>query len=181
MRIVAGSMRGRTLETPAGQSTRPTSERAREALFNILAHQDVPISGARIADIFAGSGALGFEALSRGAASVTFVEKDAAALRALRANAQKLGVTERISILPVDARFLLRETAPFQYLFMDPPYKSGLGFEILPLLVQQGWIASDGLMIMEIAAKETFALPPSFELIDDRKYGVARLLFVRSV
>ncbi len=181
MRIISGSMRGRTLETPMGQSTRPTSERAREALFNILAHQDVPIRDARIADVFAGSGALGLEALSRGAAFATFVEKDAAALRALRANAQKLGVTDRISILPVDARFLLRETAPFQYLFMDPPYKSGLGFEILPLLVQQGWIDSESLAIIEVAAKETFIPPQSFEVTDERKYGAARLLFVKLI
>lgn len=180
MRIVAGSMRGRVLETPPGQSTRPTSERAREALFNILAHRDIPIQDARIADIFAGSGALGFEALSRGAAAATFVEKDSAALRTLHANARKLGVSDRISILPVDARFLLKEASPFQYLFMDSPYKSGLAFEILPLLVQQGWIASESLAIIEIAAKENFVLPESFEVIDDRKYGAARLLFVTS-
>lgn len=181
MRIVAGSMRGRVLETPSGQGTRPTSERAREALFNILAHRDIPIQGARIADIFAGSGALGFEALSRGAAAATFVEKDNAALRALYANAQKLGVADRISILPVDARFLLEEATPFQYLFMDPPYKSGLAFEILPLLLHKGWIASESLAIVEIAAKEKFVLPESFEVVDDRKYGAARLLFVKSV
>ena len=178
MRIVAGRYKGRMLDAPAGLGVRPTAERAREALFNILNHWQTPLSGARVADIFAGSGALGFEALSRGALHAVFVERDREALKILRANAAKLGAGDAATILPIDAVALPQAGAPYDFLFMDPPYRSGLAFAVLPGLMAKGWANKDSLIVVEISKDEASTLPPGFELIDDRRYGVARFLLI---
>src|SRR4051812_39423159 len=124
MRIIAGAWRGRTIEAPPGQGTRPTADRVRETLFSMLASRLGSFEDLAIADLFAGSGALGFEALSRGAASATFVERDPAAAAAIRRNADKLGAADRVRILGGSALALPRSD-PFDLIFADPPYASG--------------------------------------------------------
>src|SRR5690348_11083998 len=126
MRIIAGAWRGRTIDAPPGQATRPTADRVRETLFSMLASRLGSFEDLRVADLFAGSGALGFEALSRGAVSATFVESDTRAAAVIRRNAEKLGATERIQVLGGSALALLR-SEPFDLIFADPPYAPGSG------------------------------------------------------
>jgi 16S rRNA (guanine966-N2)-methyltransferase len=180
MRIVAGRHKGRVLQAPEGLATRPTADRAREALFNILAHGEPSLDGARVLDAFAGSGALGFEALSRGAGHVTFMETDGSAFAIIHANAKKLGVEKQISIQRVDATRPHKAPAPCQFVLMDPPYKCELAKPALLGLLAQGWIAPDALVVVEVAAGEAF-VSPSKDLViaDERKYGAARMVFLR--
>src|ERR1043165_1407867 len=130
MRIIAGAWRGRTIEAPPGQATRPTADRVRETLFSMLASRLGSFEDPRVADLFAGSGALGFEALSRGAAHATFVESDAKASAVIRRNAEKLGATERVQILGGSALALTR-SKPFDLIFADPPYAKGSGSAVV--------------------------------------------------
>jgi 16S rRNA (guanine966-N2)-methyltransferase len=179
MRIVAGRLKGRVLFAPEGQSTRPTSDRAREALFNILAHGEPPLEGAHVLDAFAGSGALGFEALSRGAGSVTFMETDGAAFAIIHGNAKKLAVEKQVSIQRFDATHPPKALTPCRFLLMDPPYKSGLAKPALLALEAQGWIAPDAMVVVEVAAGEAFTSPiKELTIVDERKYGAARLVFL---
>jgi len=170
---------------PSGGGTRPTSDRVREALFNILAHADFAAGapqGMRVLDLFAGSGALGLEALSRGAEGVTFVERDAATVRAIEANVAALDEADRTAILRRDATRLgaAPEMAPFQLVLMDPPYRSGLAGPALEELRARGWLASGALVVIELAAKEPFALPDGVDRRDERRYGAARVVFGQS-
>jgi 16S rRNA (guanine(966)-N(2))-methyltransferase RsmD len=165
VRIVAGRWGGRRLVAPAGRDTRPTSDRVREALFSILG----PLDGVRVLDLFAGSGALGLEALSRGAASATLVERAPAALKALRANAEALGADVRI--VTTDARAFLRsaarEHAQYDLAFLDPPYASaaGLGRE----LSLEPVLAPDARVVVESDRRAPLEL--EIPLIDERRYG----------
>ena len=186
MRIVAGRHRGRALQAPPGDAVRPTSDRAREALFNILAHGrfgnggDGPAyAGASVLDAFAGTGALGLEALSRGAAEAFFLESDRAALAVLRRNVEALGETARARIVPADATNPPRAQKPCGLVFLDPPYRGGLAQPALAALAAAGWIAPDALCVVEAAAKEDFAPVAGFDRLDDRTYGAARLIFLR--
>jgi 16S rRNA (guanine966-N2)-methyltransferase len=185
MRVVAGKHRGRRLTAPAGHAVRPTGERVREALFDILAHNaygpgDTPLPrGARVVDAFAGSGALGFEALSRGAAHVTFLEDDAEAARALRRNTIALGEDDAVEILTRDATRPGPAAAPCDLAFLDPPYRSGLAAPALAELAHMRWLVQGALAIVELAAKESFSPPAGFTLIDDRRYGATRVAFLR--
>ena len=183
MRIVAGRHRGRRLAAPAGSAVRPTSERAREALFNILAHGRFaahPLyQDARVLDLFAGTGALGLEALSRGARFATFVENDRAAREALAANVKLLGEDARTRILAADGTNLVRADGPYGLVFLDPPYRSGLGERALTGLMERGWLAADALLVLELAAREPFACPPAFEILEERRYGAGRIVFLR--
>lgn len=182
MRIVAGRHRGRVLLAPEGHATRPTADRAREALFNILGHGEPALVGALVLDAFAGSGALGFEALSRGVGRATFLETDGSAFAILHANAKKLGVEGQVSIQRCDATRPPKAPAPCQIVLMDPPYKSGLANPALLALQAQGWIARDALVVVEVAADEDFASPiKDLAIVDERKYGAARLVFLRFV
>lgn len=179
MRIVGGIHKGRRLDAPPGRVARPTADRTREALFNILAHSDlVELDGARVIDCFAGSGALGLEALSRGAAHATFVEQHADSLAALKANALLLKESERSSILRGDATKLPVATAPCTLALLDAPYNSTLSGPCLEALAAKGWLAADALAVVEVAAKEAFSPPPGFHIVDERTYGAARLVFV---
>jgi 16S rRNA (guanine966-N2)-methyltransferase len=185
MRIVGGSHRGRRLMAPKGETVRPTSDRAREALFNILSHgqlaaEGVPLIDAAVLDAFAGTGALGLEALSRGAASATFIECDPEALAALRKNVAALDEGARARILPGDATNPPRAAAPCDIVFIDPPYRSGLAVPGLSGLAAAGWLAPQALIIIEIAAREDFAPPAGFTLEAERVYGAARLVFLRA-
>lgn len=146
MRIIAGKWHGRTIEAPSGQSTRPTADRVRETLFSMLASRLGSFDDLRIADLFAGSGALGFEALSRGAASATFVENDAKAAAVIRRNAEKLGVS--VQILGGSALALPR-SGPFDLIFADPPYAEGSGSAVVRSVESAHWLASGGWLTVE--------------------------------
>jgi 16S rRNA (guanine966-N2)-methyltransferase len=179
MRLVAGRFRGRVLAAPEGSTTRPTADRVRESLFNILAHGEPELRGARVADVFAGSGALGLEALSRGAGHVTFFESASPALAVIAANLKKLGCETESSLVRRDALKPPKAPAQCQFLLLDPPYKSGLAGPALVALASQGWIAADARIIVEVAAGEGFTSPlPDFAISDERKYGAARLVFL---
>lgn len=179
MRIGAGKHRGRPLQAPAGQTTRPTGARARDALFNILAHSErVDLDGARVVDCFAGSGALGLEALSRGAAHVTFIDADPHAVAAIRANVAALGETAAAAILRADTARLPAPTAPCTLALLDAPYNQDLTAPALAALAAGGWLAAGALAVAEVAAREDFTPPPGFDVVDQRVYGAARLIFV---
>ena len=184
MRIVAGKHRGRRIATPPGDIVRPTSERAREALFNILAHgrfAPAPIfEDARVLDVFAGTGAFGLEALSRGARFATFIEKDRDARKALAANIKALGESGRTRLLAVDATLPPRADGPYNLVFLDPPYRSGLAAPALEALARTGWLSPDALVIVELAARSDFEPPAGFETLEERRYGAGRLVFLRA-
>ncbi|MCG8443039.1 MAG: 16S rRNA (guanine(966)-N(2))-methyltransferase RsmD [Caulobacterales bacterium] len=185
MRIVGGAFKGRPLAAPRGRATRPTSDRAREAVFNILAHAPwaPPLDGARVIDLFAGSGALGFEALSRGAAFCLFVETDAAARGAVRENAERLDVLGAVRVHRRDAAELGAKPAglgpPFDLAFLDPPYRQGLAPRALARLRAGGWLAPDALLLVETAEEEDALELSEFETVDARRYGPARVSFLK--
>ena len=184
LRIVGGSHRGRRLVAPPGELVRPTSDRAREALFNILSHGNFAAAGSPFAenpvlDAFAGTGAFGLEALSRGASAAVFIENEREALAALRRNIAALGEAERAHIVAGDATRPPRAAFVCALAFLDPPYRSGLAAASLVALAATGWLAPDALIVIEVAAREDFPLAPGFSLIDQRVYGAARLVFLR--
>ena len=173
MRIIAGEWRGRTLEAPPGRDTRPTADRVRETLFSMLASRLGSFDDLRVADLFAGSGALGFEALSRGAASATFVENDAAAAAALRRNADKLNAAARAHLIGGSALALPR-SAPFDLIFADPPYAPGSGTAAEAAVVQAEWLAPGGWMSVETDRHDQLE-PGQLVLQATRDVGRARL------
>jgi 16S rRNA (guanine966-N2)-methyltransferase len=184
MRIVGGRHRGRRLLAPPGDSVRPTSDRAREALFNILSHgrlaaSGLPFAEAAVLDAFAGTGALGLEALSRGAAEAIFIERDRDALATLRRNIETLGETARGRIVPGDATRPPRSTVACAVAFLDPPYRSGLAVPALAALAAAGWLTPDALVVIETAAREELPGGDGFTLLDERVYGAARLVLLR--
>jgi 16S rRNA (guanine966-N2)-methyltransferase len=184
MRIVGGRHRGRRLLAPPGRAVRPTSDRAREALFNILSHGDlaaggIPFAAAAVLDAFAGTGALGLEALSRGAAEAIFFERDRDALAGLRRNIEILGETARTRIVPGDATRPARGAVCCAVAFLDPPYGSGLAAPALAAFAAAGWLTSDALAVIETGAGEAVAPPPGFMPLDVRVYGAARLIILR--
>ncbi|MCW8835357.1 MAG: 16S rRNA (guanine(966)-N(2))-methyltransferase RsmD [Rhodospirillales bacterium] len=181
MRIVAGKHKGRRLAAPDGRNVRPTSDRARQALFNILDHgvEGFRIAGARVVDAFAGSGALGLEALSRRAAFVTFLENSPEAARLIGDNARTFGEAGNIAIRRVDATNPGQADAPCTLAFLDPPYGKGLEEPALIALGAMGWLADGAICVVETAADETISPPPGFEEIDSRRYGAARITFMR--
>lgn len=183
MRIVGGQFRGRAIKAPEGRDTRPTSDRARESLFNVLAHAEWSpgVEGRRVLDLFAGSGALGLEAMSRGAAFALFVETDAAARGAIRDNIEALGLFGVTRIHRRDATDLGPRPAglgePFDLVFLDPPYHKGLAERAIAAL-DSGWVTPDALLVLECAADEAPAVP-GFETLDERAYGAAKVMFLR--
>ncbi len=189
MRIVGGEHRGRALKAPKGAATRPTSDRAREAVFNILEHApwSPGVVDARVIDLFAGSGALGLEALSRGAAWCLFVESDAAARGAIRDNVEALApngdLNGRTRIHRRDATDLGRLPAgdgePFDLAFLDPPYGKGLGEKALAGLASGGWLKAGAVCVLERGAGEGPLEAPGYTLVDERKYGAAKVALLR--
>jgi len=179
MRIIAGQYRGRRLSSPAGRDVRPTSDRAREALFNILEHGHPPVRGARFLDLFCGTGAVGLEALSRGAAEVVLVESDADALKVADANLARLGAPKHARLLRRDATRLGPAHALFDLVFLDPPYRSGLAAPALECLIRQGWLAPEARIVVELATSEDLRLPDGYLLEQERRYGAAKFLFLR--
>lgn len=185
MRITAGQFKGRKLVAPEGQTTRPTSDRAREAIFNILNHAAwaTPLARARVMDVFAGSGALGLEALSHGAAFCLFVEIDFAARGAIRDNCEALGVMGATRIHRRDATQLgLRpggDDECFDLVFMDPPYSKGLGEQAIASLKAGNWLSKDAIIVYERAASEGNFNTDVCEIIHTKTYGVAEVLFLK--
>ena len=173
VRIVGGSLRGRRLRAPAGTRVRPTAERVREALFDILSHGAMsgPFEGARVIDLFAGTGALGLEALSRGAAHLTAVERDAEALAALRVNIEALGCGTRATVVAADATRPPPATRPCNLALLDPPYRAGLAAPALVALIDGGWLAADATIAIEHGVDDPFEPPAALAVRDRRRYG----------
>ncbi|MFT3724720.1 MAG: 16S rRNA (guanine(966)-N(2))-methyltransferase RsmD [Hyphomonadaceae bacterium] len=186
MRIVGGTLKGRTIRTPEGRDTRPTSERARESIFNILAHADwaPPLDGARVIDAFAGSGALGFEAMSRGGAFCLFVETEAAARGCIRDNVEAFQLFGNTRIHRRSATDLGPKPAGlgalFDFVFMDPPYAQGLVPPALEQLTRGQWITPDALVVAETGSHEPAPVVPDWTVLDERTYGAARVSFLRA-
>jgi 16S rRNA (guanine966-N2)-methyltransferase len=197
VRIVAGRFRGRRIEAPEGLGVRPTGDRTREAVFNILTQGKLqwragkegsgdhdggnPLAGARVLDAFAGTGALGLEALSRGAGHVTFMEDQAAALAMCQRNIRNLDAEAACKLLSCDVLRPPRAQAPCDLVLMDPPYNQGLAPPALTALQAAGWIAPGTFAVVELMANEPFEAPANFEPVDERKYGKARVVFLRAL
>lgn len=186
MRIVGGKFKGRTIRTPEGRETRPTSDRARESIFNILAHAEwaPTLEDARVIDAFAGSGALGLEAMSRGASFCLFVETDAAARGCIRDNVEALQLFGNTRIHRRSATDLGAKPAglgePFDLVFMDPPYGQGLVPLALEQLINGQWLTGDALVVAELGSHEPKLEAPGWRILDERIYGAARVSFLRA-
>ncbi len=185
MRIVAGRHRGRTIEAPPGGKIRPTSDRAREALFNILVHRyagvdgSSPLTDTTVLDVFCGTGAFALEALSRGARHAVLIDLDPAAIACARDNAQRLGENARITVYQLDATNPGRATTSATLAFLDPPYRSGLAAATLSALARGGWLIPRTICVVELDAREDLLAPDGFSLLDERRYGRAKLVFLR--
>lgn len=178
MRVVGGSFRGRRLATPHSDAIRPTTDRAREALFNILEHAyPGVIEGARVLDLFAGSGALGIEALSRGAVFCLFVEPAARARALVRQNIESLGLAGRTRVFRRDATHLgpIGTMQPFNLVFADPPYGKGLGEKAIASAVAGHWLKEDALIVVEEAEATPFEPPAGIALHERRTYATTTL------
>ena len=179
-RIIAGIHKGRRLAVPDGTQVRPTTDRMRERLFSMLMHSRYPdINGAFVADIFAGTGALGLESLSRGATHTTFVEKSPGPLATLKNNISLLKVENQTDILQTSARALPPARRPYDFIFMDPPYRMGLAEPALASLLENGWLAPNGVIICELATDDDTCFPPELELVDERTQGQQRMVFLK--
>jgi len=186
MRIVAGRFKGRTLKAPGDAALRPTSDKVRQAIFNILEHAgfaaDFSLDDARIVDLFAGTGALGLEALSRGAKYCLFIEEAAESRAIIRENVEALGLTGASKIWRRDATSLgpLDTLSPFDLAFLDPPYRKGLIAPALKGLLVGGWLNPNALIVAEAAEDEAIPVVEGFEILDDRVYGDTRIAFLQA-
>ena len=182
MRVVGGRLRGRTLAAPKSLAIRPTADRLREALFNILVHAyGDPVAGARVLDLFAGSGAVGIEALSRGGAFALFVDHAAEARALLRENVTALGLGGVSRIFRRDAAKLgaAEHIEPFSLVFLDPPYGQGLAEKALASARAGGWLVPEAMAVVEEATKAQFAMPTGFIELERRVYDDTGLIFLR--
>lgn len=185
MRIVGGDLKGRKFEAPEGRDIRPTSDRVREAVFNLLLHgkNAVAMDGAVVVDVYAGTGALGFEALSRGAAHVVLMDNAKASIKCLRRNCLGLGVSDRVTLIEADARYLPPPPPPVaergaNIVFIDPPYHQGLVGQSLNRLVETGWIAADGIVVAEMETDGELESPAELTILHTRTYGAARVVIL---
>ncbi len=184
MRIVGGSLRGRRLLAPIDRSLRPTAERTRESLFDLLTQGRAlsgrdAVAGATVMDAFAGTGALGLEALSRGAESAVFLEKSHAACSLIRRNLVNFGIAQKGRVQQGDALHPPPSRQAVDLCLMDPPYGADLEEPALLALARAGWLGPETLIALERAAKDRVILPPGAELLDERRYGRARILLFR--
>src|SRR3954451_10822460 len=182
MRIVGGRLRGRALAAPKSQAIRPTADRLRESLFNVLAHAyGDPITGARVLDLFAGTGALGFESLSRGATFVQFVDDGAEARALLRQNVEALGLAAVTKIFRRDTTKLgpAHPVEPFSLAFLDPPYGKGLAEKALTSAREGGWLTDNALVMVEESAEAAFKAPQGFEEFERRRYDDTKFVILR--
>jgi 16S rRNA (guanine966-N2)-methyltransferase len=181
MRIVAGKFRGKTLSSPSDDSIRPTSDRARESIFNILGSRIGPVlTGKRVLDLFAGTGALGLEALSRGAAHVTFVDTGAESRGLIRDHIEAFGAAGITKLLRRDATALGKPGTfgQFDLVFLDPPYRQGLGERALTEIAANDWLAPGATIVWEESSDIEVVIPPGYELDDTREYGAATVRFL---
>ena len=184
MRVVGGRLRSRPIAGPKGEGLRPTADRLREALFNILAHgYGDPVAGARVLDLFAGTGALGIEAISRGAAYALFVDEGVEARALLRQNTETLGLGGVTRIFRRDATRLgpAHPLEPFSLAFLDPPYGKGLAEKALTSARAGGWLQPQVLVVVEEAADAGFAAPQGFEELERRTYDDTEFVFLQLV
>ncbi|MFW5678832.1 MAG: 16S rRNA (guanine(966)-N(2))-methyltransferase RsmD [Pseudomonadota bacterium] len=181
LRIQGGRFKGTVLAAPPDRSLRPTSARRRQAVFDILRAQLDDFAGVRFAELFAGTGAIGFEALSEGAAHVTFVENDPAAADLIRRNARTLGVEGQITLLRNDATRLGPATTPVEVAFLDPPYGRGLAERALARLVEGRWLAAEAIVLVELAKAEPFEPPDGLVIERDYRHGAGRLVRLHPV
>ena len=184
MRVVGGGLRSRPIAGPKSDGLRPTADRLREALFNILAHgYGDPVTDARVLDLFAGTGALGIEALSRGAAYVLFVDDGVEARALLRNNTESLGLGGTSRIFRRDATKLgpVHPLEPFTLAFLDPPYGKGMAEKALIAARDGGWLVRDALAVVEEAASAKFAAPEGYEELERRVYDDSELVFLRAI
>jgi 16S rRNA (guanine966-N2)-methyltransferase len=184
MRIDSGAHKGKKLVVPEGRDVRPTADRARQAIFNMLVHGDNVVRDARVLDAFAGSGALGLEALSRGAASLVAFDSDTAALKAIRANVAGCREEARATVQTADATRPpaargFGDRAPADLVFLDPPYSKDLVPASLAALEKNGWIANGACIVAEMDRRDPFELPSGYESVTDRAYGKARIIILR--
>ncbi|MDR6756235.1 16S rRNA (guanine966-N2)-methyltransferase [Mycoplana sp. BE70] len=182
MRIVGGTLRGRALATPKGADIRPTADRTRESLFNILAHAyPEHVDGARVLDLFAGTGAVGLEAISRGARAVLFVEQGVEGRGLIHTNIEAFGLQGKAKIFRRDATSLggVGTMEPFDFLFADPPYALGLGEKALDAAAKGGWLVPGALAILEERADVTPAAVDGYEPLEVRTFGDTRMHFYR--
>ena len=186
LRIIAGKHRGRKIETSNAKTLRPTAGRTREALFNILSHGEFsgvdnsPFIDRQVADLFCGSGALGFEALSRGAAGVTFVDQSQDSLNLARSTAETLKEMSQVRLLRSDSSQLPPSLVRHSLVFIDPPYNSGLAPKALGSLRRQHWLEKNAVCVVEVSARETLEPPEGFTLFDERKYGNTTVFLLRA-
>ena len=185
MRIVGGRHKGRIISGPHGHEVRPTSDRVRESVFNILEHRDWGESGlsvltnAHVLDAFCGTGALGLEALSRGAYHTTFMDISRDSIDSCRTNVGMLNEYNAATILRGDCLKPVRPSEACNLVFLDPPYKERIAMSSLEALAANGWIANKGICVIETRANQPLETPSQFENLDQRKYGAARLNFLR--
>lgn len=183
MRLIGGKNRGRKLLVPDESFTRPTTDRIRESVFNILAHHpEVELQGSRVLDAFAGSGAMGLEALSRGASHITFVELEPKIIQALQLNIQGISSKGETTLVQGSIAKIPSTSQAVDLVFLDPPYGKGLEFSCLPILVKQGWVSGDTVFVYETSIKTDvtlFELP--IDVIDERTYGGTKILFFRLI
>lgn len=177
MRIIAGRLGGRILKTVEGEGYRPAMGRTREALFSMLAARGLIWSTARVLDLFAGSGSLAFESISRGAQHALLVESSTAAMRCLQANVENLGVQVEAGLVKDDVLKVLKRPPqePYNLVFMDPPYRKKLAEPALRLLAAHGWLAPGAFVTAEIEKEARFAVPQGFTLETDRLLGQTRI------
>lgn len=182
MRIISGKFKSRKLTSPPTNLTRPTSDRARESLFNIIQSSDHSFfENALVLDAFAGSGALGLEALSRGAKHVTFIENSPQTAQTIKANIANLHSESSCTLIIGDATKPPKTHQPMQLVFLDPPYNQQCEDICIMALESQGWIDAETLIILETSQKRDLKLPPSTQLIDQRRYGAALISFCRFI
>lgn len=184
MRIDSGAHKGKKLVVPEGRDVRPTADRARQAIFNMLVHGENVVRDAKVLDAFAGSGALGLEALSRGAASLVAFDIDAAAMKALRLNVAGCHEEMRTTLQSASATKPpavrgFADRGPVNLVFLDPPYGKGLVATSLTALDTAGWIAPAAVIVAEMDRQDDFSIPQDYELLTDRAYGKARILILR--
>jgi 16S rRNA (guanine966-N2)-methyltransferase len=183
MQIIAGKHRGRKLETPQSYDIRPTGARAREAIFNIVAHANHPegpmLLGTAVADICCGSGAMGLEALSRGAGRAYFIDRSREALALVKASAEKFRELEQCTLLRAEAHQLPQAPEPCRVVFIDPPYKKDMLPGIIASVLARGWLGEGGMIVTEMSAREAFEVPESLEMVTDRTYGAARVVILQ--
>ncbi|MEQ8603148.1 MAG: 16S rRNA (guanine(966)-N(2))-methyltransferase RsmD [Marivibrio sp.] len=182
MRIVAGRLRNQRLDAPPGKATRPTAERVRESLFNILENGRFRgfLTGAPVLDLFAGSGAVGLEALSRGAARAYLIETDRAALRTMEDNIRRLGLDQAARVVKADATKPPAAAEACALVFLDPPYGEGLAEPALAGARAMGWLDPEGIAAVQLHPKDAFTPPDGLVVIDERRYGAARLVLLES-